>query len=428
MSELISSTKSSTHNYVPLSRGSERLENVINVYSMDGWETKSETIYNRGKIFKATLTKEQIVDNIKTVKIKSFDSVTNKIKSITEKYNGNTKKWIEEEFDYDSVRKTVKPINRIEATQDIGSQGSVENSKVEKFYYESISKKFVLMERIKTSQNINPNWINKTTETIDSKGNVTLQAEVVYDHENNIVNKTRLEQEFNSNGDIIYSTKSTYDANENLTGTVQVNKIFNSNNNIISSTEDTYDANGQFTGRVKVNQIFNANEVIIKKEMVEETITFYGATANETKYTYYNGRFNDKNSFTTKVEKVFAPNGELANSVKIRQQFDYYDNVILSVTEGLNSVGELRYRAGEGTGFVPTMEVFDEGLKPIKTSFDTVSNLLMSNNIFGDVNQLADSISSFPTKESTPTPADNIISSQIPERHRSIVPDRRYPI
>ncbi|MEY4921384.1 MAG: hypothetical protein RLY17_101 [Pseudomonadota bacterium] len=398
MSELIVSTKSSTHNYVPLSRGSERLENVINDYSMDGWEIKSETIYNRERIFKATLTKEQIVDNIKTVEIKSFDSVTNKIKSITEEYNGNTKKWIEEEFDYDSVRKTVKPINRIEATQDIGSQGSVENSKVEKFYYESISKKFVLMERVKTSQNINPNWINKTTETIDSKGNVTLQVEVVYDHENNIVNKTRLEQEFNSNGDIIYSTKNTYDAND------------------------------QFTGRVKVNQIFNANEVIIKKEMVEENITFYGATANETKYTYYNGRFNDKNSFTTKVEKVFAPNGELANSVKIRQRFDYYDNVIRSVTEGLNSVGELRYRAGEGTGFVPTMEVFDEGLKPIKTSFDTVSNLLMSNNIFGDVNQLADSISSFPTKESTPAPVDNIISSQIPERHRSIVPDRRYPI
>ncbi|MFI0489635.1 MAG: hypothetical protein ACH344_10250 [Yersinia sp. (in: enterobacteria)] len=50
------------------------------------------------------------------------------------------------------------------------------------------------------------------------------------------------------------------------------------------------------------------------------------------------------------------------------------------------------------------------------------------NSTINDIDQLADATNSFPTKESTPAPVDNIISSQIPERHRSIVPDRRYPI
>ncbi|HHH0078471.1 TPA: hypothetical protein ACPZAR_002919, partial [Yersinia enterocolitica] len=42
--------------------------------------------------------------------------------------------------------------------------------------------------------------------------------------------------------------------------------------------------------------------------------------------------------------------------------------------------------------------------------------------------QLADAINSFPSKEINPAPTDKIISSQIPERLRNIVPDRRYPI
>ncbi|HDL7377730.1 TPA: hypothetical protein PXN31_004474, partial [Yersinia enterocolitica] len=122
MSESITSIKLSIFDYIPpailYSQGSEQIYTKLQRYMKDGWKVKDETTYIGGEIVRSVVTKKQVINNIKTVRIETFDSATNKINRITEA------------FDYDAVNKKLSQTNRIEATQDIEPQKMIEHKNI----------------------------------------------------------------------------------------------------------------------------------------------------------------------------------------------------------------------------------------------------------------------------------------------------------
>ncbi|HHH2177175.1 TPA: hypothetical protein ACPY6A_004142, partial [Yersinia enterocolitica] len=98
MSESITSIKLSIFDYIPpailYSQGSEQIYTKLQRYMKDGWKVKDETTYIGGEIVRSVVTKKQVINNIKTVRIETFDSATNKINRITEAFdfNNNVKK------------------------------------------------------------------------------------------------------------------------------------------------------------------------------------------------------------------------------------------------------------------------------------------------------------------------------------------------
>ncbi|UXD27042.1 hypothetical protein FORC065_4337 [Yersinia enterocolitica] len=121
MSDLLVPTKQLdnllTSDYIPAMPTFKGLETKIKSYEYNGWKIKDETTYNGDEIVRSVFTKEQTINNIKTVKINTFESATNKINSIVEEYNfnNNMKKIDVFQFDYDPVNK--KSSRPIELTQ-----------------------------------------------------------------------------------------------------------------------------------------------------------------------------------------------------------------------------------------------------------------------------------------------------------------------
>ncbi|HDL7407932.1 TPA: hypothetical protein PXN37_003959 [Yersinia enterocolitica] len=136
MSESITSIKLSIFDYIPpailYSQGSEQIYTKLQRHMKDGWKVKDETTYIGGEIVRSVVTKKQVINNIKTVRIETFDSATNKINRITEAFdfNNNVKKIVVEQFDYDAVNKKLSQTNRIEATQDIEPQKMIEHKNI----------------------------------------------------------------------------------------------------------------------------------------------------------------------------------------------------------------------------------------------------------------------------------------------------------
>ncbi len=138
------------------------------------------------------------------------------------------------------------------------------------------------------------------------------------------------------------------------------------------------------------------------RELDSATKKYFLAAQYKTVYAYDS----ENNKKTTQINsKLYGRDGKL---ISIKDVADRNGEIIYDATMKFDSNGD---------GYISRFLHSDgkyENSEP--------------NSTINDIDQLADATNSFPTKESTPAPVDNIISSQIPERHRSIVPDRRYPI
>ncbi|WP_227739301.1 hypothetical protein, partial [Yersinia artesiana] len=91
MSELLASIKSSIKPSIsnhmpamPLSRGFERLQPITRSYIKNDWKVKDKTAYKGKEIVRSVLTERKVINNIETVKIKTFDSATNKMNHMTQ--------------------------------------------------------------------------------------------------------------------------------------------------------------------------------------------------------------------------------------------------------------------------------------------------------------------------------------------------------
>ncbi|MET1565949.1 hypothetical protein [Yersinia enterocolitica] len=432
MSELITQIKLSTPDYTLLSQGSERQDTatVTMPYSKDGWVGESKTIYNNEKVVEATLKSHKVINGIVTaetatvVNTETFDGVTNKLTNVTEIYCLNIKKEIIEMSNYDPVYDKVKPINQIVTDQIFGPQGTINYSTVATLSYKPVSKKFVLTELVITSEylDIGPGYKTQIAGKFDSVGNIIFYADSILDYNDTLLGKIELEREFNSNNDVVRSIKYIYNASNELMKKIEVCNYYDSQSNMTSSIKATRDANGKLIDRVKVLQEFNTNGVIIKKEIVEEVMYSNGATDTETTYKYYNGRFDDKNSFTSRVEKYFTTSNELIDTLETRQRFESSTSNKVAVTTNkvFNADGKLYYHDQQKQGSEPEVLLYKKDLVPtnanLRSNHISKSCYPLENN-----NQLIDSINSFPTREQAAGSVATVIDSYSNPGPRSLV-------
>ncbi|EKN4773715.1 hypothetical protein [Yersinia enterocolitica] len=414
MSESITSIKLSIFDYIPpailYSQGSEQIYTKLQRYMKDGWKVKDETTYIWGEIVRSVVTKKQVINNIKTVRIETFDSATNKINRITEAFdfNNNVKKIVVEQFDYDAVNKKLSQTNRIEATQDIEPQKMIEhkniNDKLIQKHQVNESKIFEQGSKLNSSppdaSTLAPAETRVKKELLDSK---PIKHYEIIDGERFLVTKnrpvvdngTRVQEARRDNSRFIADITSKYQNGNIILKTARVREV------------DPVTNKHSETGKYETQYIYDSNNKL------DHTFTkseFYGP---------------DKKQIGLREQRV--KNGEIIYDGILRYHSDGSSSLLF-----LNGDGNYEY-----TNWVAGKEIGQPSLRqswivrktglpipPLKS--DTINQKVTPTAEYPG--QLADAINSFPSKEINPAPTDKIISSQIPERLRNIVPDRRYPI
>ncbi|EKN4057543.1 TPA: hypothetical protein U6245_003704 [Yersinia enterocolitica] len=376
----------------------------------DGWKVKDETTYIGGEIVRSVVTKKQVINNIKTVRIETFDSATNKINRITEAFdfNNNVKKIVVEQFDYDAVNKKLSQTNRIEATQDIEPQKMIEhkniNDKLIQKHQVNESKIFEQGSKLNSSppdaSTLAPAETRVKKELLDSK---PIKHYEIIDGERFLVTKnrpvvdngTRVQEARRDNSRFIADITSKYQNGNIILKTARVREV------------DPDTQKHSETGKYETQYIYDSNNKL------DHTFTkseFYGP---------------DKKQIGLREQRV--KNGEIIYDGILRYHSDGSSSLLF-----LNGDGNYEY-----TNWVAGKEIGQPSLRqswivrktglpipPLKS--DTINQKVTPTAEYPG--QLADAINSFPSKEINPAPTDKIISSQIPERLRNIVPDRRYPI
>ncbi|HHL2501878.1 TPA: hypothetical protein ACQ301_003986 [Yersinia enterocolitica] len=414
MSDLLVPTKQLdnllTSDYIPAMPTFKGLETKTKIYEYNGWKIKDETTYNGDEIVRSVFTKERIINNIKTVKIKTFEAATNTMNSIAEEYdfNNNVKKIGVLQFDYDSVNKKISQTNRVEATQNIEPQEVGEhkniNDKLIQKHQVRESKIFEQGSKLNSSppdaSTLAPAETRVKKELLDSKPNkkyelidgnrflVTKDGPVVD-------NGIRVQEVRRGNSRFIADIASKYQ-NGNITlKTVRVREV------------DPDTKKHSETEKYETKYIYDSNNKL------DHTFTksdFYGP---------------DKKQIGLREQRV--KNGEIIYDAILRY---HSDGSVSSLF--LNNDGNYEYTnwgAGKEIGqpsLRQSWRVSKTGLPISPLNSDTINQKATPTAEYPG--QLADAINSFPSKEINPAPTDKIISSQIPERLRNIVPDRRYPV
>ncbi|UYJ84954.1 hypothetical protein N4224_21065 [Yersinia enterocolitica] len=197
--------------------------------------------------------------------------------------------------------------------------------------------------------------------------------------------------------------------------------------------------NSRFIANITSN--YQNGNVILKTATVREvdpvTKKHLGTEIHKTKYTYDP---NNKLPNTHTESKFYGPDKTLIGfrDQRVENKEIFFDSILKYHSDGSNSHLFLNEDGnyenthwGDGkkigqSSFLQSWFVSKTGLPIPPLKSDTINPKVTPTAEYPG--QLADAINSFPSKEINPAPTDKIISSQIPERLRNIVPDRRYPV
>ncbi|EPS8494687.1 hypothetical protein ACVH8U_003619 [Yersinia enterocolitica] len=412
MSESITSIKLSIFDYIPpailYSPNSEQIHTKLQGYMKDGWNVKDETTYIGGEIVRSVVTKEKVINNIKTVRIKTFDSATNKINRITEAFdfNNNVKKIVVEQFDYDAVNKKVSQTNRVEETQDIESQKMIEhknfNDKLIQKHQVSESKIFEQGSKLNSSPpDASTPALAETRvkkELLDSKPNKKYELidgdRFLVTKDGSVVdNGTRVQEARRNNSRFIADITSKYQNGNIILKTARVREV------------DPDTKKHSETGKYETQYIYDSNNKL------DHTFTkseFYGP---------------DKKQIGLREQRV--KNGEIIYDGILRYHSDGSSSYLF-----LNGDGNYVYTnlvAGKEIG-QPSLRqnwiVDKTGLPIPPLKSDTINQKATPTAEYPG--QLADAINSFPTREQAPAPVDAIIGSHPNLGLRDLVPVMNY--
>ncbi|EON3357089.1 hypothetical protein AB9H26_20035 [Yersinia enterocolitica] len=414
MSESITSIKLSISDYIPPailhSPGSEQIHTKLQRYMKDGWKVKDETTYIGGKIVRSVVTKKQVINNIKTVITETFDSATNKINRITEAFdfNNNVKRIVVEQFDYDPVNKKIIQTNRVDSTQDIEPQKMIEHKNIndELIQKHQVNESKIFEQGSKLNSSLPDASTHAPAETSVKKALLDSKPGKKYepiDGKRFLVTKDELAVD-----------KST-----------RVQEVRRDNSRFIANITSNYQNGNVILKTATVREV----DPVTKKHL--------GTVIHKTKYTYDP---NNKLPNTHTESKFYGPDKTLIGfrEQRVKNGEIIYDGILRYHSDGsssflfLNGDGNYEYTnwgAGKKIGqssFLQSWFVSKTGLPIPPLKSDTINPKVTPTAEYPG--QLADAINSFPSKEINPAPTDKIISSQIPERLRNIVPDRRYPV
>ncbi|CNG74346.1 TPA: hypothetical protein ACPY5Y_003811 [Yersinia enterocolitica] len=414
MSESIISIKLSISDYIPPailhSPGSEQIHTKLQRYMKDGWKVKDETTYVGGEIVRSVVTKKQVINNIKTVITETFDSATNKINRITEAFdfNNNVKRIVVEQFDYDAVNKKISQTNRIEATQDIEPQKMIEHKNIndELIQKHQVNESKIFEQGSKLNSSLPDASTHAPAETSVKKALLDSKPGKKYepiDGKRFLVTKDELAVD-----------KST-----------RVQEVRRDNSRFIANITSNYQNGNVILKTATVREV----DPVTKKHL--------GTEIHKTKYTYDP---NNKLPNTHTESKFYGPDKTLIGfrDQRVENKEIFFDSILKYHSDGSNSHLFLNEDGnyenthwGDGkkigqSSFLQSWFVSKTGLPIPPLKSDTINPKVTPTAEYPG--QLADAINSFPSKEINPAPTDKIISSQIPERLRNIVPDRRYPV
>ena len=412
MSESITSIELSISDYIPpailRSPGSEQIHTKLQRYMKDGWKVKDETTKIGDEIVRSVVTKKQVVNNIKTVITKTFDSATNKINRITEEFdfNNNVKKIIVEQFDYDAVNKKVSQTNRVEETQDIEPQEMRE--------HKNISDKLIQKHQVRESKifeqgsksNSSPSDASTLAsaetrvkkELLDSK---PIKHYEIIDGERFLVTKnrpvvdngTRVQEARRDNSRFIADITSKYQNGNVILKTTRVREV------------DPVTKKHSVTGIYKTEYIYDSNN---KLDHTFTTSEFYGP---------------DKKQIGLREQRV--KNGEIIYDGILRYHSDESVSLLF-----LNNDGKYEHTnllAGKEIG-QPSLRqswiVCKTGLPIPPLESDTINQKATPTAEYPD--QLADAINSFSAGERalTPVPVENAVHGFLGQRN--LVPEMNY--
>ncbi|WP_227739243.1 hypothetical protein, partial [Yersinia artesiana] len=334
----------------------------------------------------------------------------NNINHMTEvsDFNNNVKTVTVVQYDYDAVNKKTRQANRFEKTQEIKPQEMREHKNIND---KLIQKHQVLESKISDQGfKLNSSPPDASTpvpaetrvkkELLDSKPNKKYE---LIDGDRFLVTKdgpvvdngSRVQETRRDNSRFIADITSKYQ-NGNITlKTVRVREV------------DPDTKKHSETGKYETQYIYDSSNKL------DHTFTkskFYGP---------------DKKQIGLREQRV--KNGEIIYDGILRYHSDGSSSFLF-----LNGDGNYEYTnwgAGKEIGqpsLRQSWRVSKTGLPISPLNTDTINQKATPTAEYPG--QLADAINSFPSKEINPAPTDKIISSQISERLRNIVPDRRYPV
>ncbi|HDL8286945.1 TPA: hypothetical protein PXQ99_003771, partial [Yersinia enterocolitica] len=343
-----------------------------------------------------------------TVRIKTFDSATNKINRITEAFdfNNNVKKIVVEQFDYDAVNKKVSQTNRVEETQDIESQKMIEhknfNDKLIQKHQVSESKIFEQGSKLNSSPpDASTPALAETRvkkELLDSKPNKKYELidgdRFLVTKDGSVVdNGTRVQEARRNNSRFIADITSKYQNGNIILKTARVREV------------DPDTKKHSETGKYETQYIYDSNNKL------DHTFTkseFYGP---------------DKKQIGLREQRV--KNGEIIYDGILRYHSDGSSSYLF-----LNGDGNYVYTnlvAGKEIG-QPSLRqnwiVDKTGLPIPPLKSDTINQKATPTAEYPG--QLADAINSFPTREQAPAPVDAIIGSHPNLGLRDLVPVMNY--
>lgn len=143
MSELLASIKSSVipslPDYMPatlLNRRSEPLQYSVESYAKKGFSKTIETTMNRDKVVREIVTTERVdAVNNKIIKIKTFDSATNTINNVIQKFDSANNKNMSAvvTYDYDPINKKVNLTGTVKILQKFDAKNNVIERVEQKF-------------------------------------------------------------------------------------------------------------------------------------------------------------------------------------------------------------------------------------------------------------------------------------------------------
>lgn len=355
---------------IPLSRGSERLQTITRSYMQNGWKVKDEATYNGKIIIRSVVTKEQVINNVKTVNIKTFDSATNKMNSIAEisDFNSNVKKIAVAHFDYDAVNNTTRQTNRVEAAQQIRPQKMTE--------LENVNNKLIQKNHVSESKTSDQGF---KLNSSPSDASTLVPAETR-------VKRELLDSKPIKHYEIIDGKRFLVTKDEFIAEGTQVQQARRDNSRFIAEITKNHQNGNIVSQTVKVREFDSASK---KYFLTAQYKTEYAYDSeNNTNTTRSNSQFYGRDGKVISLQDVSVTNGEIVYDTTMK--FDSNGHAYIS--RFLNSDGKY------------------ENSRP--------------NSTISDTSQLADSINSFPTKEINPASVETMISGTLGPRN--LVPNMNY--
>ncbi|HFR4115732.1 TPA: hypothetical protein ACHVKA_003767 [Yersinia enterocolitica] len=143
MSELLASIKSSVipslPDYIPatlLNRRSEPLQYSVESYAKKRFSKTIETTMDRDKVVREVVTTERVdAVNNKIIKIKTFDSTTNTINNVIQKFDSanNKNMSVVVTYDYDPINKKVNLTGTVKIIQKFDAKNNMIERVEQKF-------------------------------------------------------------------------------------------------------------------------------------------------------------------------------------------------------------------------------------------------------------------------------------------------------